>query len=232
MRPQTQRAGQPVLLHLTSTASQHSKPFSRAIADSGALCVQAGNVYEALARTLQPRGQDAIDVVLVCLDCVTDPELEFFELVHQCRPELGTYVYTSGADASRAQRLIDHRLASLAVTSDIASVLSTLEADGASDAWRRWEPASPPPTQDTTPREQPSEPRKAGPEAAAAGSRDERRSDVTVEQHEVGKPPTRRPPPASDSDSVEDRPDVLLTQEELAALLGRNSHTNSQEPQP
>ena len=93
------------MLHLTSAASQRSEQFNRTIADSGALCVQADNVYEALARTVQPRGQDAPDVVLVCLDAVTDAELEFFKLAHQCRPELALCVYASGPDASRAEAM-------------------------------------------------------------------------------------------------------------------------------
>ncbi|HUW84313.1 MAG TPA: hypothetical protein VMZ31_16120 [Phycisphaerae bacterium] len=232
MRPQTQRAGRPVVLHLTSTASQRSEQFNRAIADSGALCVQAHNVYEALARTVQPHGQDAPDTVLVCLDSVTDAELEFFELVHRCRPELALYVYASGPDASRAEPLANQHLASSVVPSEMPSVLDALRADSANDGWGRPEPTAAPPAEGTAPPEQPCEPLEAATEPVTAGVHDDQQSDLPVQPHQAAKPPTRRPPSAPDSHPVEDHPDVLLTQEELAALLGRDGHTDSQEPQP
>ena len=232
MRPQTQRAGRPVVLHLTSTASQRSEQFNRTIADSGALCVQAHNVYEALARTVQPHGQDAPDIVLVCLDCITDTELEFFELVHQCRPELALYVYASGPDASRAEPLTNQHWASSVAPSEMPPVLDALRADSADDGREPPEPSAAPPAEGTTPREQPSEPPEAATEGVVAGACDEQQSDLPVQPHQALKPPTRLPPSAPDSHPIEDHPDVLLTQEELAALLGRDGHTDSQEPQP
>jgi hypothetical protein len=220
------------VLHLTSAASQRSEQFNRTIADSGALCVQADNVYEALAQTVKPQGQDAPDVVLVCLDGVTDAELEFFELAHQCRPELALYVYTSGPDASRAEPLANQHLASVVAPSEMSSVLDVLEGDSADGGRGQPAPTTTPPTEDTTPREQPSEPPAAATQTVAAGARDDQQSDAPVEPHPAAKSPTRRPPPPPDSGPVEDRPDVLLTQEELAALLGRNGRTDSQETQP
>jgi len=231
LRPQTQRAGQPVVLHLTSAASRHSEQFNRAIVDAGALCVQAGNVYEALARTVQPGGQDCIDVVFGCLDCLTDAELEFFELVHQCRPELRVYVYASGPDASRAEPLLDRHLASLLMPSEVPSILGSLTADSLGETWGRAEPSARAASATPTPDEHAPEPRETAAEATPAGARDERQSHTGVEQ-QASKPPVRRPPAAPDSHPADDRPDVLLTQEELAALLGRNGDADSQEPQP
>ncbi len=232
MRPQTQRAGRPIVLHLTSTASQRSEQFNRTLADSGALCVQVDNVYEALARTVQPQGQDAPDIVLVCLDAVTDAELEFFELAHQCRPELALYVYASGPDTSRAEPLASRHLASSIAPSEIPSVLDALGADSADDRRRQPQPTAAPPVEDTAPEEQLSAPSAAATEAVAAAAPDDQQSDPPVEPHQAATSPTRRPPPPPDSRPVEDHPDVLLTQEELAALLGRDGRTDSQEAQP
>jgi len=232
LRPQTQRAGRPVVLHLPSTASQRSEQFNRTLADSGALCVQADNVYEALARTVQPHGQDAPDIVLVCLDSVTDAELEFFELAQQCRPELALYVYASGPDSSRAEALANQHLASLAVPSEMPSVLNALWADSADDGRGQPEPTAAPPAEQATPREQPSQAPAAATEAVATGARDDQQLDLPVEPRQAAKPPTRRPPSAPDSHPIENHPDALLTQEELAALLGRDGDTDSQEAQP
>ena len=232
MKPQTQRAGRPVVLHLTSTASQRSEQFNRTIADSGALCVQVDNVYEALARTLRPQGQDAPDVVLVCLDGVTDAELEFFELAHQCRPELALYVYASGPDASRAEPLANQRLASLIAPSAMPPVLDALVTDSADDGQEQPGPTTASPVEETTPQEQPTAPSAAAAEAVAAGARDGPPWEPPVEPQQSPPSPRRRPPPPQHSGPVEDHPDVLLTQEELAALLDRDGHTDSQEAQP
>jgi hypothetical protein len=232
LKPQTQRAGRPVVLHLTSTASQSSEQFNRTIADAGALCVQADNVYEALARTVQPGGQDAPDIVVVCLDAVTDAELEFFELAHRCRPELALYVYVSGPDASRAEPLTDQFLASLVAPSDMPSVLDALGDDSADAGRARPQPIEAPPAEDTTPHEQPLGPPAVGGEAIAAGAHDDPHSEPPVEPYQAATSPTRRPPQPTGSRPIEDHPDVLLTQEELAALLGRDGRDDSQEAQP
>jgi len=232
LRPQTQRAGRPRVLHLPSAASQRSEQFNRTIADSGALCVQADNVYEALARTVQPHGQDAPDVVLVCLDAVTDAELEFFELAHQCRPELAFYVYASGPDASRAEALANQHLASVVTPYDMPSVLDVLEGDSADDGGEQPAPIAASPVENTTPREQPCPPPAAATEALAAGTGDDQQPDAPVEPHQAAKSPTRRPPSVPDSHPIENHPDVLLTQEELAALLGGDGDADSQEAQP
>ena len=153
-------------------------------------------------------------------------------MAHQCRPELALCVYASGPDASRAEAMANQHLASMVTPAEMPSVLDALEGSSADHGREQSAPTAAPAVEDTTPREQPAEPPAVATEALAAGADDEQQPDALVEPPQTATSPTRRPPLPPNSPPVEDRPDVLLTQEELAALLGRDGRTDSKEAQP
>lgn len=64
---------------------------------------ETDNVYDSLARLLDPRGEHPRAVV-VSLDCVGPAEMEFFSLVARLRPKVPVYVY---GGARHRERIAD-----------------------------------------------------------------------------------------------------------------------------
>ncbi len=65
-----------------------------------------GDVYRALAR-LFSSGAEAPPVVIVCVDGLGVPELEFFSIVSRMGPNLDVYVYGHKRSRSRIKRAIE-----------------------------------------------------------------------------------------------------------------------------
>lgn len=199
-----------------------------------------GDVYRALARLCR-NASNAPRAVIVCVDGLGPPELEFFSLLSRARPDLPVYVYGDQRSESRIAKAIGLGAQGRATEEVIRSISTREPAPPAPAPGDQVEALPRPTTSDTAPLATPSIDESPIQHQGATVQDDYGDDDevdggaiegsVRVPWLRYGDKPARtapKPPTptAHDAPSAEQEPSVseahqpLLTDEELQALIG------------
>jgi hypothetical protein len=123
----------PSILHVVERSSEASADFDRAIDEAGFDLDYAETTYGAMARLVRPEGGPP-QAVIVCVDCLDTPELEFFTLTARLYPNLPVYVYGRSADGLRRQRALALGARSEVTANRFAALLVDLVTTADEDA--------------------------------------------------------------------------------------------------
>lgn len=224
-------ADRPTVIHVVERPKDASAEFDRAIAQAGCRAERVETVYGALARLVRPEDRPAL-AVIVCVDALAGPELEFFVLAAQRCPDVPVYVYGCTESGDRRQRACAIGAQSDVSAEHIATVLTELGRVRSGETAPEPQPAPPMPvTVEEAPAEETPEPateeepttvaEDATPAAPTTPAAD--RSGVGVPtpwQPAAGRP--QRIPPGAKAGAGRRTPDEpLLTRQEVDALLSR-----------
>ncbi len=124
------RRTRPTVLHVVERPSAVSGKLDRA-AERAAFDVEhVETVYSAMARLVRD-GSAAARAVLVCVDSLDAPDLEFFALMGRHRPEIPVYIYGQSVDGHRRQRALALGARCAVSPADIETLLETLAGEQA-----------------------------------------------------------------------------------------------------
>jgi len=118
----------PTILHVVEGPTEASSELDRAIAQAGFDVEHVETVYGAMARLVRPLN-GPIRAVIVCVDALDAPDLEFFTLAARRRPNVPVYVHGQSVDPLRRQRALALGAQSEVSANHIATVLTALDTD-------------------------------------------------------------------------------------------------------
>lgn len=215
-----------VILHVVQRPSAISLDFEAPIVQAGFNVKRIDDVYQAAARLIRSQPTDVL-AVLVCIDNLDAPELEFFAIAAREWPDVPLYVYGRAMDARRRERALalgaraevdpSHIVSALAARARISKV-APIQRDDEAEATTPDRPVSVAEPEPSTPAE---------PQQTTTDEPDTDETIPTPWQPSADRP-QRVPPAMRTSRQTDDRrraraagatDDALLTPQEVSALL-------------
>ncbi len=99
------RIGGTVIVHVVERPTAIGLDFEAPLVQAGFDVQRVVDVYQAAARLVRGGDGDVL-AVLVCIDCLDAPELEFFAIAAREWPDLPLYVYGQAMDTRRRDRAL------------------------------------------------------------------------------------------------------------------------------